>query len=98
MMNKALKRRWVKALRSGDYPQTQGALKTDAGFCCLGVLCELQHSVASSWAWADANAPGGIDPVFVKGLTAEDIDILIAANDDERWTFAEIADYVEAML
>jgi hypothetical protein len=31
----------VTALRSGDYKQTTGKLKTDEGHCCLGVLCEL---------------------------------------------------------
>lgn len=46
-MNKAVGRKWVKALRSGEYEQTTGRLSrtnqhTDsASFCCLGVLCEL---------------------------------------------------------
>jgi len=32
---------WVKALRSGDYRQTQRKLSDgEGGFCCLGVLCE----------------------------------------------------------
>lgn len=41
-------KKWVEALRSGDYLQTQDALQhtkdTDenpAGFCCLGVLCDV---------------------------------------------------------
>ncbi len=39
---------WVEALRSGEYPQTTGRLKRDtdalhtkAGYCCLGVACDL---------------------------------------------------------
>ena len=32
---------WVKALRSGKYQQSKGALKDAYGFCCLGVACEL---------------------------------------------------------
>lgn len=31
----------VTALRSGEYTQTTGKLKTENGHCCLGVLCEL---------------------------------------------------------
>lgn len=31
----------MKALRSGEYKQTKGRLKTEEGFCCLGVLCDL---------------------------------------------------------
>lgn len=45
-MNKDVKEKWVRALRSGEYEQTGGALAkpTDLGginYCCLGVLCEL---------------------------------------------------------
>lgn len=40
-MNKDIKRRWIDALRSGDYYQTGGALKDATGYCCLGVLCDL---------------------------------------------------------
>jgi hypothetical protein len=44
---KAIRRRWVAALRSGDYKQGKGFLRTKGKgkqadkFCCLGVLCEL---------------------------------------------------------
>lgn len=31
---------WIAALRSGKYSQTEGYLKTDGGYCCLGVACE----------------------------------------------------------
>ena len=33
---------WIAALRSGDYRQGKGCLKTpDGAYCCLGVLCEI---------------------------------------------------------
>lgn len=41
-MDKALKKKWVKALRSGDYEQTTCALRVGDGFCCLGVLADIQ--------------------------------------------------------
>lgn len=31
----------MEALRSGEYPQTQGRLRDGNGFCCLGVLVDL---------------------------------------------------------
>lgn len=34
---RANRREWVKALRSGDYTQARGFLRTGFGFCCLGV-------------------------------------------------------------
>jgi hypothetical protein len=47
-MNPWIKSRWVGALRSGDFAQTTGVLQRTvtsgdrpAGYCCLGVLCEL---------------------------------------------------------
>lgn len=45
-MKKAVMKKWVKALRSGEYKQTPHALcKEDkdgnCSFCCLGVLAEL---------------------------------------------------------
>lgn len=40
-MNKTIKQKWLKALRSGKYKQTQGYLKNEGGYCCLGVLCDL---------------------------------------------------------
>lgn len=40
-MNPEIKRAWVKALRSGNYKQGQGALRQHDRFCCLGVLCDL---------------------------------------------------------
>ena len=40
-MNNEIKVLWCAALRSGDYPQASGYLRTPEGYCCLGVLCEL---------------------------------------------------------
>ena len=43
-MNKLQRKRvekWVAALRSGKYKQGKEALTTTAGYCCLGVACEL---------------------------------------------------------
>jgi hypothetical protein len=50
-MNPEIKARWVAALRSGEYQQTTGNLRTENGFCCLGVLCDL-HSKATGIEWA----------------------------------------------
>jgi hypothetical protein len=40
-MNPQIKQKWVDALRSGEYQQTQKRLRKEDGFCCLGVLCDL---------------------------------------------------------
>lgn len=44
-MNKKINRpfikKWVEALRSGEYRQTRGCLHDHKGYCCLGVACDL---------------------------------------------------------
>lgn len=41
-MRKDIQDQWVAALRSGEYEQGRGALRTGNGqYCCLGVLCDL---------------------------------------------------------
>lgn len=44
-MNADNVRKWVEALRSGDYVQTEGTLcrryDAEARYCCLGVVCDL---------------------------------------------------------
>ena len=44
-MNSELKNEWITALRSGNYTQAVGSLKTveqgKVSHCCLGVLCEI---------------------------------------------------------
>jgi hypothetical protein len=37
----ALVHRWTGALRSGEYAQAKGYLRTPKGYCCLGVACNL---------------------------------------------------------
>lgn len=34
-------KKWVKALRSGKYKQDIGQLRSEKGYCCLGVACEV---------------------------------------------------------
>lgn len=55
-MKKAIKKRWLEALRSGEYKQGRNYLKaTDKNgvdrFCCLGVLCDLyvKDHVTKHW-------------------------------------------------
>jgi len=55
-MDSSLKQKWVRALRSGKYKQASGQLKTEDGFCCLGVLCDVYDS--TNWTVAADNDLG----------------------------------------
>lgn len=50
-MNENIKNKWIEALRSGEYEQGTGQLKSlDNKYCCLGVLCEIYHKeVGGAW-------------------------------------------------
>ena len=44
--------KWVTALRSGEYAQTNECLHDIHGMCCLGVLCDLyskEHPALAEW-------------------------------------------------
>lgn len=70
-MDKKTKKEWLKALRSGEYKQGDGALRKeddDCGgekFCCLGVLCDLiepnqWRQVNGEWRNGSASQDGGM--------------------------------------
>lgn len=67
-MNKQIKARWVKALRSGKYKQARGVLKNKEGaMCCLGVLTDLfvrsynrTHKRKLKWKWKPSENGFGI--------------------------------------
>lgn len=67
-----IKRRWLKALRSGEYQQGYKALcqtnpKEGEGFCCLGVLCDViekdeglaKAGVREGWREINPGGPSG---------------------------------------
>lgn len=57
-LNSEVKKLWVEALRSGKYNQSQNQLRTDAGFCCLGVLCHLGLEAGVNGEWEKRYASG----------------------------------------
>ena len=52
-MDAAIKGRWVKALRSCEYKQVQGVLHDGVGFCCLGVLCDVE--IDGDWRFMESD-------------------------------------------
>jgi len=56
-MYQNIKKKWIEALRSGEYKQGRESLKTtnehnnDSYYCCLGVLCDI-HSRGTNTVWS----------------------------------------------
>lgn len=100
MISKALEKKWMEALRSGDYKQGSGYLRKLDTFCCLGVLCELKK--------VDAAARGDVDGLYRylspvssstnindAGWLTTDQGSCLAALNDSGWSFKRIADAIE---
>ena len=93
-MNKELMKRWVAALRSGEYKQLHGELTITsknhgARYCCLGVLQVIEPNI---------EADGGLLNVgHLRQHMGCDIDQaeLAEMNDEQDKTFPEIADHIE---
>lgn len=102
MLNDAAKK-WVAALRSGKYKQGMGALYKRGAYCCLGVAeCVVlgypksgDSSLSSSATTAlglNSNEGGFTTPVDGEGT----YQCLISLNDEARWSFEKIADFIES--
>lgn len=104
-MDQKIKDRWVEALRSGEYEQGRGALKSGDRFCCLGVLCDLfVKDGLGTWGQDLFGSNGYLPPVVVAwaGLRnkspAVDSLTLTCLNDTFKTNFTQIADLIEAHL
>ena len=109
MMNDNMKKVLV-ALRSGEYKQTKEALQDKAGYCCLGVMCDVYRKetgaelVLSSFGFGTL-AGGDLDEQegvrewvgLVHGEGDSDGNPTLAElNDSEGCTFLQIADFIES--
>jgi hypothetical protein len=54
-MNSQIKQQWIEALRSNEYEQTTAYLRTQQGYCCLGVLCDLYAWEHDDVEWDRSN-------------------------------------------
>ena len=105
-------KKWVAALRSGKYPQTKGYLHDLAGYCCLGVACEI--SGLGEWgddgtyltpdSSDDRSLPTGVahwlglnpDAGSEGSFLDDGHQTCLSGENDSGKSFAEIADIIEA--
>lgn len=106
MLNENAKK-WIAALRSGEYKQAKKHLRTEEGFCCLGVLCDI-YAKEGLGQWnedfgRDDNSPPELvlEWVGLKNCEGryhrndETTTYLTVDNDSRGKTFSEIADIIE---
>lgn len=113
MTDEEFRAKWIAALRSGDYKQGKTFLRDgDDHYCCIGVAASVHPGF--KWIAEDLGAAGtvynaqhgdecGYGQLLESGLETIGIsrdaqDALIGLNDDQGFTFSEIADVLEAKL
>lgn len=88
--------RWVKDLLSGEFEQGGGLLMyigSDDGhakYCCLGVACKRVAPEANLAVTFMDNSVAKVE----FGLTFDDQNVASRWNDQQRASFARIADYI----
>jgi hypothetical protein len=102
------KKIWTDALRSGDYKQGQDHLKKDDCYCCLGVAgvvlnpdgnIDTVRSSPSEELLSDTfGGPLGIDWKAQDDLSRMNDGRPVGGADPRYYSFAEIADWIEANL
>ncbi len=95
-------KKWVKALRSGQYKQTTQRLVDNDEFCCLGVLCDVasKEKVISFYEYEKCSV---LPKVVMEWSGIRDAygerkgrrKALVELNDISRYSFKRIADVIE---
>lgn len=96
---------WIDALRSGVYKQTKQCLQDGRGFCCLGVACDIfvskkQLSREGKLIGLHPSAQN-YSPEWIRSIDKDFKNksgvALVSLNDDENFSFDEIADLLQAV-
>lgn len=96
-----LVRDWIVALRSGEYRRDIYHLATPAGFCCLGVACEVYKRTHPEFTYKAENSYLPAEVQLALGLKTEDGKFnplsraSLANMNDCGASFNEIADKIE---
>jgi hypothetical protein len=101
-VNVDVKKKWVAALRSGDYTQGHGCLRRDYKYCCLGVLCD----VIDPGRWYGDSYMYGVEraSAYLPNKLRENVSLsisherILSQRNDLAQTFDEIAEYIEKNL
>jgi hypothetical protein len=113
VMDAELKAKWIDAMRSGNYRQGKGYLRSGKNeHCCLGVLADVCGAEWTLTAGGDRYEllaelhMHGVQPAFgtlsekfrdLVGLSEDDAFTLMRKNDGGE-SFTEIADHIERNL
>jgi hypothetical protein len=81
-MNMRPIKKWVAALRSGEFKQTRAVLRDDVGYCCLGVLCEIYRRETSQGEWKEED---GLSSTYSFGTGPGNIRVSLPPIPVREW-------------
>ena len=106
-MKETIRQQWVQALRSSEYTQARFNLRTNEGYCCLGVLCDLYvKETDNEWTVYRTETKDEIPYTYyrvdgescvlpdcvVKWSGLDDQNPCINLHEDDKTTFADLND------
>lgn len=107
-MDTKVKAKWVEALRSGEYPQSRYALCTDKGYCCLGVLADIQGYLTGRQGESKGVKSADNSMTYTGEIPRQQLEQmrladsahekLIRLNDKVGLSFKQIAQWIEENL
>ena len=109
-MNAEIKAQWIAALRSGEYQQGQGRLRSIAHialpvYCATGVLCDLAAAEGiGKWEGEGFASKSGFNVAILPPAVRKWADVPygisreIGLHNDNGMPFPEIADLIEERL
>lgn len=104
-------RKWIKALKSGEYKKTTERLKRADRFCGMGVGCDLFIREHKTFRWKGSEIQkdngGGDYTYYISGEAPREVlkwlgisdsfqSKVIAWNDEEKLSLKEIGTEIEA--
>ena len=100
-MKPRILKKWLDALRSGEYQQTNSKLRDKHGYCCWGVLCDL-HAQETGYVWTEHKThgdeyfkylgAGGLPPSEVEKWAGLESDALTESGESVFWKLAHLND------
>ena len=109
-MNKALKKKWLAALRSGRYRKGELSLRAasehggHSKYCCLGVLCEVSGATwnrgSGTYEYKGYEEWSVLPMNLMKysDISKSEEEFLVKMNDIDGKSFRQIADWIEENL
>lgn len=108
-MDVELVKAWIAALRSGEYKQAKSVLADgNGGYCCLGVACAVASGKGTKATDAEIEKVAGGSNWRIASTSLRErlglsnhssgyigSGVLMRMNDEDKRTFADIADYIE---